>query len=162
MKKYIQHHPPKGRVVSSASGKRDGATLIVVLVCLGLITSLMFTAFQSSLKQRRQLDRELQMEQTRWLAKAGLAHGMTLLKTEDGLGESPITLKPELAGDRESKVQIEFENSDNETTITAKAWIGNNDRPEQNTNIELSRTTQTAPQETPRSGPQSLENSSRE
>ena len=81
------HDPPRGRVASLQPNRRDrkGSLLVVVLVCLGLIGALIFAALQAMLEQRRQLGRELQMEQTRWLAEAALAQGLKRFKAEPEL-----------------------------------------------------------------------------
>ncbi len=52
--------------------ERVGALLFAVLVCIGVTLALMLAALQTSLNQRRQLSRELQMEQTRLLLNAAI------------------------------------------------------------------------------------------
>ena len=49
---------------------RSGALLIAVLICIGVVLALTMSALQTSLNQRRQLSRTLQMEQTRLLLEA--------------------------------------------------------------------------------------------
>jgi len=49
---------------------RSGALLIAVLICIGVVLALTMSALQTSLNQRRQLSRTLQLEQTRLLLEA--------------------------------------------------------------------------------------------
>ena len=56
--------------------RRDAAILIVVLVCLGIASSMTVTAMQSSLRARREMSRQWQLEQTRWLLDAGIRQAM--------------------------------------------------------------------------------------
>ena len=157
MRTLTQHHLPSGRVSDAAHPRhssRQGFTLVAVLVTLGLISALLLGAFHSSLKQRRQLERELQMQQTRFLARAAIAHGEAIARSGEDM-KSPIVSKPKLEGSLQSETRIEFETANNKVTVTAKAWIGDKDRSEHNTQIKLRRVidAQTTPQ---------LKNSSRD
>jgi len=111
-----------------SANNRNGSILIAVLVCLGLIATLMFSAVRISLQQRRQLERELQMEQTLWLADAGLAHAAKLI--ESGEAGEDVTLRPKLVGKKISEVKIEFVKSESKIEAKVTAWIGLEDRPE--------------------------------
>lgn len=51
---------------------RSGAILIAVLVVLGVVSAMLLAAVTASVKQRRQLRQELQLEQTRWVVDAGV------------------------------------------------------------------------------------------
>ena len=134
------HDPPRGRVASLQPNRRDrkGSLLVVVLVCLGLIGALIFAALQGMLEQRRQLGRELQMEQTRWLAEAALAQGLKRFKAEPE-NKKPLLLHPEFARGVESEAKIEFIQQDDKTVAQATAWIGMKDRPELRTRIILTK-----------------------
>lgn len=48
-----------------------GSVLVCVLVCLGVASIVSLGALQTSLTQRRELQRHWQMEQTQWLLEAG-------------------------------------------------------------------------------------------
>lgn len=145
--------PGLGRAVLAPRNRhsnRNGVTLVAVLVCLGLISVLLLGAFHRSLKQRRQLDRELQMEQTRWLARAAIAHGETIARSKNDLEDAPILLKPQLSADLQSSIRIEFEVSEKQNTLVAQAWIGDEDRPEQATHVELRHLIETLPTDSSR------------
>jgi len=119
----------------NSAKKRSGTVLIAVLVCLGLIATLMFSAVRVSLQQRRQLERELQMEQTCWLADAGLVHATKLI--ESGKAKEAVTLRPKLDGKKISEVTIEFEQRESKIKAKVTAWIGLEDRPELQTRQQL-------------------------
>lgn len=124
--------------IGKTNNRRGAAGLTVVLVCIGVIGALIFASLQTSLRQRRQLDRELQMEQTRWLAEAGLDHAMTLIEFKDELAEDPIVIKPELDQHRTAEVTIEFKKAADAVEVNVSAWIGLVDRPETQTRQMLS------------------------
>lgn len=58
-------------------GKRSGTVAFVVLVCLVVTTTIVLGAVSSSLRQRRQLQQEIQLEQTRLLLDAGIAKAIS-------------------------------------------------------------------------------------
>jgi type II secretory pathway pseudopilin PulG len=119
---------------------RSGIVLIVVLVCLSVIGALIFSALQTSLRQRKQLDRELQMEQTRLLAEAGLVHATGLVDQKENL----IVIEPALHDKKHAEVKIELTRNSDAVDVTVTAWIGLKDRPETqtrqtlNTNVKVS------------------------
>ena len=125
------------RLGNSKSNRSGAAALTVVIVSIGVIGALIFASLQTSLRQRRQLDRELQMEQTRWLAEAGLNHAMKLVESEDDLGSDPIVIKPEITGSNTSEVKIEFKEAEQAVEVSVSVWIGLVDRPETRTRQEL-------------------------
>lgn len=118
---------------------RQGTVLVAVIVCLSLIGVLIFSALQNSLKQRRQLDRELQMEQTRLLAEAGILHATKLAKSAEQLPEKPTTLRPKLDGSEACEISIVFSSIEDKTIATVTARIGNEDRPELQTKQQLTQ-----------------------
>ena len=82
----------KMRRIPSAQ-KRPASVIIGVLVCLSISSFLLIGAVTLTLRQRRQIRRELQMEQTRWLAEAGLVRAISQLdQTAEYNGEA-IELK---------------------------------------------------------------------
>lgn len=125
------------RIRNSKNSRSGAAALTVVIVSIGVIGALIFASLQTSLRQRRQLDRELQMEQTRWLAEAGLNHAMKLVESEDDLGSDPIVIKPEITGSNTSEVKIEFKEAEQAVEVSVSVWIGLVDRPETRTRQEL-------------------------
>ncbi len=87
-------------------GRRSGAILIYVLVCMGIGLSLMLAALQSSLRQRRQLQQLVRVEQTDWLVEAGYARAIRQLnQSVDYSGETwqPTAV---LAADDPASVEI--------------------------------------------------------
>lgn len=63
---------------------RSGTVAIVVLVCLVVTSSIMLGAVASSLRQRRQLQQEIQLEQTRLLLDAGIAKAICEFEKDAG------------------------------------------------------------------------------
>ena len=121
------------RRVQNSNQRHGAAALTVVIVCIGVIGALMFASLQTSLRQRRQLGRELQMEQTRWLAEAGIEHAKQLIQSGDEPESGSITVKPKLDGVETGQVEIEFRESAGGLEVNATAWIGLADRPETQT-----------------------------
>lgn len=101
--------------------QQRGFVLIATMVCLGVIVAMLLLAFQTSLKQTRRLNRELQMEQTRWLARAVQSRADELLN-----GEENRTLRLKLQRYPDTEVTIKKSASD----VTVNARIGLKDRPE--------------------------------
>lgn len=117
---------------------RSGVVLVAVLVCLSVITVLIFSAMQTSLRQRKQLDRELQMEQTRLLAEAGIAFASRLIESSNGETDiDPVTLNPKLHQLKTSEVKIETTKRDAVIDVKVTAWIGLENRPETQTRQTL-------------------------
>lgn len=102
-----------------------GLVLITTLVCLGVIVAMLLIAMQTSLKQKRRLDRELQMEQTRWLAIAATEQAEGLLE-----GKEKVTLR--LTFDRYANAEalITKASTGESSNTEIDVWIGLKDRPE--------------------------------
>ena len=62
----------KCQYVARRGQKRSGTILIVVLVCLAVVSTILFGAVKASLRNRGQIRTEVQMEQTYWLLDAGI------------------------------------------------------------------------------------------
>ena len=118
--------------------QRKGTVLVAVLVCLGLIGTLMFASVRVSLQQRRQLERELQMEQTRLLADAGLERAIEMIESGSD-AEDTVTIRPNLDGKKTSEVKIEFVEQENGVEAKVTAWIGIEGRPELQTRQKLTQ-----------------------
>lgn len=58
--------------INKRTGQRGGFTVVLVLACCSVAVMLVMLSLQSSLKQRRQLRSELQLEQTRWVLDAAI------------------------------------------------------------------------------------------
>lgn len=124
----------------TTTNRHGAAALTVVLVCVSVIGALVFASLQTSLRQRRQLDRELQMEQTRWLVEAGVDHAEKLLESVDELPSKPIVIKPKIDINNTAEVAIEFTPTKDAVEIQVSAWIGRVDRPETRTRQTYSKT----------------------
>ena len=85
---------------------RRGAVLIAVLVCMGFATVVLLGIVQNSLHQRRQMRRNLQMEQTQWLLDAGLSTGIArLMENSDYEGET-ISVTPQMEKYTRGSIEI--------------------------------------------------------
>ena len=62
------------------SNTRSGAVLICVLACLGIVTVLVMTTIQSSLRGRREVRMQRQLIQTELLCEAGVRRAVQQLK----------------------------------------------------------------------------------
>ncbi|QEG20514.1 hypothetical protein [Mariniblastus fucicola] len=126
------------KALLSKNNRRSGSVLVAVLVCLGVIGALIFASMQLTLRQRKQLDREMQMEQTFWLAEAGMDHALNLIENSDGdLDSEQILLSPTLSDRKTAEVKIEFSQKSDVVDVEVTAWIGLDDRPETQTRQNL-------------------------
>ena len=75
--------------MSDTSRKRNtGVVLVCVLVCMGIASAIVLTSVRMSLRTRRQMRAEIQLEQTRWLLEAGLVRAVKRLREQpDYAGE---------------------------------------------------------------------------
>jgi Tfp pilus assembly protein PilX len=112
--------------------RESGFVLIAVLVCLGVIVALIYSSMRISMRQRRILDRELQMEQTRWLVLAAANHA----QSADSLQAGSIPI-PALSSYESAVVTIELPNGEEGSPINITARIGIDDRPETQTKQSL-------------------------
>ncbi|MFT7632431.1 MAG: type II secretory pathway pseudopilin PulG [Mariniblastus sp.] len=94
------------------SSQRSGAILIVMLVCLGVATTILFTVIQSSIRARRQLQSELQMEQTKWLVDAGIRRAGAQLSNNDEYSGESIKLDNALSHYSDANVEISISSDD--------------------------------------------------
>ncbi len=118
--------------------RHSGFVLVAVLVCLSVIGALIFSALQTSLSQRKQLDRELQMEQTCLLAEAGITHAIDLVESSRAeLKEQAVVITPVLHDLKHAEVKIELTRNENTVGVNVTAWIGLKDRPETQTRQTL-------------------------
>lgn len=63
---------------------RRGTVLIAVLVCMGFATSVLLGVVQTSLRMRREVRQDLQMEQTKWLMDLGVRKAISGLRERPG------------------------------------------------------------------------------
>jgi hypothetical protein len=97
---------------------------------MGIAVSISLTAIQSSLRERRQIAYELQMEQTRWLADAGLSRGIDRIRSTDDYDDQLWDVQPVLNDRYIANVQISVEVIDESTGVVqlvATATLTTND-----------------------------------
>ncbi len=101
--------------------QRRGAILVAVLVCLGIATTIVLGAVQSSIRQHRQVRQELQLEQTRWLLDAGIERAIAGFQAqpESYAGES-LTITPGLKKFDRATIEISVMEND---AITERARL---------------------------------------
>lgn len=113
---------------------RRGTVLIAVLVCMGVAITIVLAVVQVSLRQRRQLRQELQMEQTKWLMDAGIGHATARLKAEPGYDGETMSVAPQI--EKYSKASIEISVSRNDrlaerVRVKITARLGDSDEQSQ-------------------------------
>ena len=107
--------------------EKRGTVLLVVLVCMVVATSIVLGAVQSSLRHRRQLHQEIQLEQTRWLLDAGISRAISQLDRDpeyDGETIKDISI----AGKYNCVVEVQQLESAGQQKfrVVAKTMVGKN------------------------------------
>lgn len=125
----------KGRTGKQRRPRQNrGFVLIAVLVCLSVIAAIMFSAMMTSLRHRRQLDRELQMEQTRWLTDAGIGRALAAvgnIELDDAsVFEKRFQIDLPRYADAEVIVNITPDQQRGVAVVEVVSSIGTPDRPE--------------------------------
>ena len=114
-----------------ASRRRCGVLLITVLATLGIVLSLMASAVTISLRQRREVRNQIQVEQTRWLLDAAISHAVTKARsTPDYQGET-LAIRPPLGLFIDSWVEIKSDPEPTESdslSLHVAAWQVHRDR----------------------------------
>lgn len=117
--------------------RRAGTILIGVLVCVAVTSAILTGIATSALRQRRQIRRELQMEQTRWLLEAGLVRASTQCRDNPDYSGETMKLLPVLTEQHDAVVKIQVSEPNGEKqTVTVTAIIRGNaqaDQPTQRT-----------------------------
>ncbi len=122
-------------------GTRRGAVLIAVLVCMGVAVTIVLGVVQASLRERRQLRQELQMEQTKWLMDAGLGHAIAQLNAQPDYAGETMMVAPEIAKFAIAKLEVSVNRIDiptNQIRVTVTSQLG--DRDEQTALTRRSKT----------------------
>ena len=96
---------------------RNGAVLLCVLACLGIATTIVMVSVRSTLRARRQMRQELQLEQTRWLLDAGISHAKSRLKNDPNYRGDTWNVAPELGGYAEASVDISAPSDDSPSDL---------------------------------------------
>lgn len=106
---------------------RSGALLVCVLVCLGIATTIVMLSVRSSLQARRQMQHELQLEQTRWLLDAGISRAASQLRQQTDYQGETWQVKPALSSYPEASIAISV-NTDGipsqKKSVTVTARLG--------------------------------------
>ncbi len=107
-----------------------GRAIVIVIVCMGIATTIMMTSLQMAIRVRRQMRTEIQMEQTRWMLKAASQRALNKLSEDpDYTGENWDVGKALTLHD-DATIQIKVEaNEDGRKIISATSRIGSDDNP---------------------------------
>ena len=98
------------------TGQRRGYAVVLVLACCSVAVALVMLSLRTSLKQRRQLRNEHQLEQTRWVLDAAIRKSIA-----DPPGESSEgPLKPKLEKFDMVLVSVEPDEAKGQVVIQAK------------------------------------------
>jgi hypothetical protein len=112
---------------------RGGASLVVVLALLVVCSSIVLQLVSASLRQRLQLRRDLQKQQTQWLLRAGAGFAAQMLRESDsGLPDLPEVLVVEIPHFDSARLRFSLQ-ADNSATsaVSITAQVGDPDRPVQ-------------------------------
>ncbi|TWT75407.1 hypothetical protein [Allorhodopirellula solitaria] len=102
--------------------RRSGAVLLAVLVCLGIASAITGLAMQRSLRARRQLNHDWQLEQTRLLLDAGVRHvHRSVTENPDYTGEL-LELGAALESYATARVEIEAA-EDDAAAVSSKRFM---------------------------------------
>ncbi len=108
--------------------RRRGTVLVAVLVCMGFATVVLLGVVQNSLAQRRQVRRNLQMEQTQWLLDAGLNMGIARIREKPDYDGETLALRPVLEKYSNGSIEITVirnEAAEQEIRLRVTAQLGN-------------------------------------
>ena len=98
------------------TGQRRGYAAVLVLACCSVAVALVMLSLRASLKQRRQLRNEHQLEQTRWVLDAAIRKSIADPPSESS--EDP--LKPKLEKFDKVLVSVEPDEAKGQVVIRAK------------------------------------------
>ena len=92
--------------------KRRGTVLIAVLVCMGFATTILLGAVQTSLRMRREVRQELQMEQTKWLMDLGVRNAIVKLQDQPEYAGESLSFAPPLGKFADASIEISVDRND--------------------------------------------------
>jgi type II secretory pathway component PulK len=98
----------------SATNRR-GTVLIAVLVCMGFATSILLGVVQTSLRLRREVRRDLQMEQTKWLMDLGVVKAISGMQSQPGYDGETLAISTALAKYGDASIDIKVIREDQPT-----------------------------------------------
>ena len=113
-------HSSNGRH-GTATGRRRGFAVLMVLVCLFVISMISTSVLQLAVAQRRQMQREQLRLQATWLAEAALDRAAVRLKQDTGYsGEVWTVDEKQFASGQTGSVRIEIQA---DKTITSRRIV---------------------------------------
>ena len=69
--------------------RRTGVALVVVLICLGVVSSMLMSMARTTLLSQRQVDNWHRQEQAHWLIEAGVQHAALALARQPIIAVKP-------------------------------------------------------------------------
>ena len=99
-----------------STGQRSGYAVVLVLACCSVAMALVMLSLQASLKQRRQLRSEHQLEQTRWVLDAAIRKSIA----DPPSGASEDQVEPKLEKFDKVLVSVEPDEAKGQVVIRAK------------------------------------------
>ena len=96
----------KNRFDSRGFNRNRGVVLIAVLVCIGVVATILFGVVEQSLRCRRQMRNETQLEQVRWLVDAGVRKAITELEQAPGYEGERFVVAPAIYDNLNANVEI--------------------------------------------------------
>ncbi len=115
----------RGRICRTrrAAQRRTGTILVFVLVCLLVVTTILMGAVEVSIRNRRQIRTEIQLEQTYWLLDAGIGAAITKFNQSPDFAEYAFATEGTLKNYRGS-VNIEvIERTDQSVRLRVTAQL---------------------------------------
>jgi len=115
------------RINNHIQTSRSGVVLIAVLVCMGVVMTILLGAVQTSLHCRRQMRNEAQLEQTRWLMDAGLRQAIANLEQQPDYAGQRIQLSSKVDKYASAVVDIKvkpIEDSPGKVSVNVTAELG--------------------------------------
>ena len=102
------------RRAAGSTLKRSGIALLVVLVALGIVSSIAITLLRLAVMHHRQAQHETSVAQTRWLAESALDRAAVQLKADAKFNGSTWSIPAkELDGRHTAQVTIEVKQIEN-------------------------------------------------
>lgn len=89
--------------------------MIAVLVCIGVATTILFGAVEQSLRCRRQMRNEAQLEQVRWLVDAGVRKAISNLEQRPGYEGESFVVTPQICENLVAKLEIKVSPTESAT-----------------------------------------------
>ena len=103
---------------------RAGTLLVIVLVCLGVGTTIALTMLSSSLRARRQMRTEVQLEQTLWLLDAGKHRAAAQLGLQPDYAGETWSVRPSPVKRADATISIEVDRTaEKQAAVTVVARI---------------------------------------